>query len=88
MNQSLVNKSADFLLSELNTVFRVQLSIFMREQKCFFFCHPSFQRFIHCDFLNRQKKFKVTHGALNGSMFSARIIYYHNNCYHFIIIIF
>ena len=64
MNQSLVNKSADFLLSELNTVFRVKLSIFMREQKCVvFFCHPSFQRFIHCDFLNRQKKFKVTHGG-------------------------
>ena len=41
MNQSLVNKSADFLLSELNTVFRVKLSIFMREQKCFFFAiHP------------------------------------------------
>ena len=42
MNQSLVNKSADFLLSELNTVFRVKLSIFMREQKCVFFLaiHP------------------------------------------------
>ena len=42
MNQNLVNKSADFLLSELNTVFRVKLSIFMREQKCGFFLaiHP------------------------------------------------
>ena len=63
-SKPIVNKSADFLLSELNTVFRVKLSIFMREQKCVvFFCHPSFQRFIHCDFLNRQKKFKVTHGG-------------------------
>ena len=42
-SKPIVNKSADFLLSELNTVFRVKLSIFMREQKCvvfFFAIHP------------------------------------------------